>query len=61
MLKNRDSQRTNRANRAVKACLFGKITKDTLKAIQQKTQTYPNTVNPKSVTSYKLLTIQPRK
>ena len=34
MLNNRDLQRTNKANKAVKACLFGKITKDTLTCIQ---------------------------
>ena len=35
MFNNRDNQRTNKANKAVKACLFGKITKDTLSFIQR--------------------------
>ena len=36
MFNNRDKQRTNKANKAVKACLFGKIAKDTLSFLQQK-------------------------
>ena len=35
MLKNRDSARTNKANKAVRACLYGKIANDTLECIRK--------------------------
>lgn len=38
MLKNRDTSRTNKANKAVRACLFGKLTNDTLNHIRTQNQ-----------------------
>ena len=45
MLKNRDTQRINRANKAVRACLFGKISRDTLHALHRRSPTTDNRTN----------------
>ena len=39
MLNNRDTAQTNKANKAVRACLFGKIANDTLECIRNSTET----------------------
>ena len=54
MFNNQDKLITNKANKAVKACLFGKIAKDTLSFLQEK---YPNLSQQGQVHVNKLLKI----